>query len=164
MTEEQLRLFNKFRPLVFKYAKKYGKYDYKEVLQEGFLALVKAVKNYDSSYGDQHTTYISKYVKWEMYRAIDRQGKRQYYEKDVYTEEFYEDEDDYESKMILDDILKNTKLSKMERKVLNLILDDNGVEQMAKKINISQGYIRTIRGRLINKLKKTAKKRGFINE
>lgn len=164
MTKEQLDMFEKYKYIVYKYAKKYGKYDFEEVLQDGFLALIKAIKKLDPARNTKPITFITTWIKWEMYATIEKQGNIKYYENDVFDEEFYTTEDDNETKLVLNDIIAHTKLSNREKDVLNGLLEGMSSAQIAKSLGKKQQYIVTVKTRVMNKLKNAAKERGYINE
>jgi RNA polymerase sigma factor (sigma-70 family) len=157
-------LFEKYKNIVYKYAKKYGKYDYEEVLQEGFLALLKALKKLDNRTTSKPITFITEWVKWEMYAAIEKQGDVLYHENDVFDEEFYTTEDDFDTKLMLNDILKHTKLSNREHDVLDCMLQGLNPKQISEELGKNTQYVRNIKNRVMTKLKNTAKERGYINE
>jgi RNA polymerase sporulation-specific sigma factor len=63
----------KYENLVYKIAQKFYGADKEDLVQAGFLGLMKAYKNYKPKYGCKFSTYAYEYIYGEMYEAQNKE-------------------------------------------------------------------------------------------
>lgn len=70
--ENMLQLYNQIRNFIYKLAKPYVQYaEIEDLMQEGYLALYKAVERYDQEEGVLFLSYASHWIKQGVQRYID---------------------------------------------------------------------------------------------
>ena len=180
MTQEQIDLFNENKYLVNNIVRKYWNCEREDILQDGYLILCKATERYDKSFNTKPYTYFYNILKKELYKILKKQmllnsqldedttnlyfkilsGNRDdnsykswedFVDFELYDNESYEKSIDNHS--LLNKILKETKLSRIELKVINLLLEGLSIQQIYKKLNINEQYCRNVYCNALKKLR-----------
>ncbi|APQ98756.1 sigma-70 family RNA polymerase sigma factor [Clostridium botulinum] len=152
-------IIDKFVPIILKEAAKYKIkcYDYEDLVQHGYLSVIKAVNMYKGD-GDSFKYYCIKAIK-QNYRALLK-GEIKHHreipeEKDIYFYKFtLEDEIlAYEKAKELYKALDN--LNKYERSIIEgFYLKNKTMESIAKENKKSYNNIRYEKDKIIKKLQK----------
>ena len=180
MTQEQIDLFNENKYLVNNIVRKYWNCEREDILQDGYLILCKSTERYDKSFNTKPYTYFYNILKKELYKILKKQmllnsqldedttnvffkilsGNRDdnsykswedFVDFELYDNESYENSIDNHS--LLNKILKETKLSSIELKVINLLLEGLSIQQIYKKLNINEQYCRNVYCNALKKLR-----------
>lgn len=180
MTQEQIDLFNENKYLVNNIVRKYWNCEREDILQDGYLILCKATERYDKSFNTKPYTYFYNILKKELYKILKKQmllnsqldedttnlyfkilsGNKDdnsyrswedFVNFELYDNESYENSIDNHS--LLNKILKETKLSSIELKVINLLLEGLSIQQIYKKLNINEQYCRNVYCNALKKLR-----------
>jgi len=154
LTDTQKQLVEENMGLVSFVAKMLGIYD-KDVLQEGYMALMKCVQNYKENLGFQFSTYAISNIKWVMLKANKeekeglikqprRNKKRTNYipieENDfVDISSYFIPYNDITDGLVIEDFLK--MLKQKERYIISLKNIGYGTQEIANIFNVSRQYI-----------------------
>lgn len=147
------------------YAYDKSEIDFEDLVQEGLIGLMNAVKCYDSSFGASFSTFAYLCIDRNIMSAVKKTLSKKQIPKSALV--FIEETSDFESKSFDNpeialiskeniDLLKSKiteKLSNLEQSVLKLYLNGNSYDKIAKVLNISQKSVDNAMQRLRKKLK-----------
>lgn len=114
-------IINLYAPLLNSVIKRFSSYaaklglDYDDLYQEAVIALLKANRKYDASKGMKLETYIYQYIKWHLYKLIEKNKKHENVTS-LYVEVGQDTEDLTLEDLIADDTV-NTELE-IENKIM----------------------------------------------
>lgn len=125
--------------------------DKDDLLQEGMIGLFKAILNYDETKEASFDTFAALCINRQMFSAIKGANRKKHKLINEYISIYTEDKEDiplaipdekYNPEVIvtetealhnLEDMIRN-KLSSMENKVLDMLIEGHSVAYMSKKI------------------------------
>ena len=166
-------LMGHFRPLVVRMAKQYAHVGFEEALQEGYLALLHAIHDYDETLGVPFAGYVFSKVRGDVRTAMRRLWR--YEERLSYptqardmeadtdttadwdkqtatasaTVETWDDYDSADIRMIID----SAGLSPRERLAILSMLDGQTCPDLALQEGVSSETVKTWRKRALHKLR-----------
>lgn len=139
--------------------------DFEDLVQEGFIGLMNAVKCYENNFGTSFSTFAYLCIDRNILSAVRKSIAKKQIPKSalVFIEDNYglqdSGQDNPESVVISKENIKilrqriTEKLSKTEQKVLNLYLMGYSYEKTAEKLGCSQKSVDNAIQRLRKKLK-----------
>ena len=74
---DENKLIEDFTPMVYKIANRYrwNELDYEDIVQEGFMGLIKAKRNYEPDKGAKFSTHAYNMIRWTILDFIKSQNK-----------------------------------------------------------------------------------------
>ena len=157
-------IIDRYMPLVVSTAKSFNvsPFETEEIIAEGFLAVFKAVKNYDSK-KSKFSTFVSLCVRRAMADEIKSSSRAKRIPSDMIdsisdidlegTESPEDIVIDRENLIAFKENLSSF-LSRTELSVLSLFLEGNSYTDISEKLSISQKSVDNALSRVRNKLKK----------
>lgn len=139
--------------------------DFEDLVQEGLIGLMNAVKYYDSSFGASFSTFAYLCIDRNIMSAVKKSLSKKQIPKSALvfidqTSDFESNHSDNPEIALISkeniDLLKTKitkKLSNMEQSVLKLYLNGNSYDEIAKILKISQKSVDNAMQRLRKKLK-----------
>lgn len=147
----------KYLNLVYSLALKYKNdfVDFDDLIQEGYIGLYKAYKNYKTDKNVSFSTYAYFWIKKYIIAFLNKQKKENFLsfdevdvEKISYFEEISEDKTDIKEK------ISNLNLDDLELKVISLNFKQKlPLDKIAKILNLPRERIRQIKSKALRKLK-----------
>lgn len=155
-------ILKKYEGFIYFNARKYYKYinDYEDIIQEGYLALIKAIHGYKAKYGASVSTFTYMCVTRAM-RQYAMKCAKKYAELVIQDGGGLLDEnenpiDNLQARMTIDKILKDTDyiLTPKERQTLNKMLESgSSVLSVSKELGTTRQALSKCYRRGINKIK-----------
>ncbi|EJO5349107.1 sigma-70 family RNA polymerase sigma factor [Clostridium botulinum] len=150
-------IIDKFVPIILKEAAKYKIkcYDYEDLVQHGYLSVIKAVNMYKGN-GDSFKYYCIKAIK-QNYRALLK-GEIKHHreipeEKDIYPYEFTLEDEILAYEKIKEVYKALDALTKEERSIIeNFYFKEKTIQSIAKENHKSYNNIRYEKNKIIKKL------------
>ena len=163
MAEEKVNeLVKKYEGIIFSFAKNYNKCnnDYDDIVQEGYLALIKALHDYNAEYGASMSTFAYMCVTRAM-RQYAKKCAKKYAELIIQDGgELLDDNenpiDDLQARMTINKILKDTDyiLTPKEKQTLTKMLESgSSVLSVSKELGETRHATSKCYRRGINKIK-----------
>ncbi|MEL5897398.1 sigma-70 family RNA polymerase sigma factor [Clostridium sporogenes] len=156
-------IIDKFVPIILKEASKYKTkcYDYEDLVQHGYLSVIKAVNMYKGN-GDSFKYYCIKAIK-QNYRALLKGEIKHHREipedQDIYPYEFTLEDEILAYEKIKEVYKALDVLTKEERSIIeNFYFKEKNIKSIAKENHRSYNNIRYEKDKIIKKLQNTLKK------
>ena len=163
MAEEKVNeLVKKYEGIIFSFAKNYNKCnnDYDDIVQEGYLALIKAIHNYKAEYGASMSTFVYMCVTRAM-RTYAMKCANNYAEMVLEDDNDLIDENDnaietLQARMTINKILKDTDyiLTQKEKDTLAKMLESgSSILSVSRELGTTRHATSKCYRRGINKIK-----------
>ncbi|MCL1950877.1 MAG: sigma-70 family RNA polymerase sigma factor [Turicibacter sp.] len=170
-------MVDKFTPLIWKHARQFKSagHDMDDLVQEGFLSLVRAIKGYEHRVGGIFYSYAHQVIRNRFLHLKRSHQRRKGGDIPVEMGDFFNQakfayvevmdwEKDKRPDIIREAFAREEFFTELEQSCLKLYLDGHNYTEMAKKLGTSNKAVDNALARCRQKLKRMCKKCGYLFE